>query len=651
MKKMLYLSIVLALLLSACTAPLPPTPAATPTTAPTGVPRFEKADCWFTAPLGQKVDCGYLIVPEDHAKPDGKTIKLAVGRFKSSAAQPQPDPIVYLEGGPGGSPLKAYVAQFPYLFGPLAEKRDVILFDQRGTGYSQPALNCPEIKQLTLDTLNQNLSLDKSRQLNDEAAQQCHDRLVKEGVDLALFNTAQNAADIEMLRQALGLDQINLYGTSYGTRLALTALRDHPQGIRSAVIDSVVPLQVDLFAQTPVNGAQALEKVFATCEADATCSKNYPNLRQVFSDVKARLDKEPAQLEITLNSGEKKPAVMNGDSFVQTLFQGLYATSLIPSFPRLVYDARDGKYDLLGGLIATNLAQLDDISLGMYYSAHCQEEAPYTNVDQLKAAAQQNPDFAVLGDTGTLDVCQNWKVPAAPPLENQAVKSDVPTLVISGEFDPITPPAFGEAAAQTLSKSFYFMIPRAGHGSSVSEDCPRSILLAFVDAPTQKPDSACLTALTQGKFDKPLKAENFKLIPVTEKISTGLNSISLNTVVPDGWQKLSPGAYSPNGKMTDSTAIIVQALPVPPDTLLNLLKTQFESNDLKVTFENAGSREANGIQWDLYTTSISIADVALGLGVKDNVTYLVMVQAPKGDFAVLRDAVFLPAIDATQPAQ
>ncbi len=144
------------------------------------MPRFEKTDCWFKEPLGRDVECGWLIVPEDHAKPDGKTIKLAVARFKSDASKPEPDPIVYLEGGPGGSPLQGISRPVRCrLSARWCAKRDVILFDQRGTGYSQPALDCPEIKQETLDTLDQNLSHRAKRGTIGESAAQCHDRLVK----------------------------------------------------------------------------------------------------------------------------------------------------------------------------------------------------------------------------------------------------------------------------------------------------------------------------------------------------------------------------------------------------------------------------------------------------------------------------------------
>ena len=228
LRKPVWLSVLIAMMLSACSALPAPAPTPAPTPAAAGAPRFEKTECWFKEPAGHDVECGWVIVPEDHARPEGKTIKLAVARFKSDASQPEPDPVIYLEGGPGGSALKSYTSQFDFLFGPLLEKRDVVLFDQRGTGYSQPALACPEYNQAVIDMLPKDMTAAESETVANKALLACRDRLVKEGVNLDMYNSAQNAADIEALRQALGYDQVNLYGISYGTRLALTALRDAP---------------------------------------------------------------------------------------------------------------------------------------------------------------------------------------------------------------------------------------------------------------------------------------------------------------------------------------------------------------------------------------------------------------------------------------
>ncbi len=640
-RKPLLLIGLLALVLAACnTPPAPPAATPTPVNAATGGKGFEKTDCWFKEPLGRDVECGWLTVPEDHAKPDGKTIKLAVARFKSDASKPEPDPIVYLEGGPGGSALKSYINQFDIFFGPLVEKRDVILFDQRGTGYSDPSLSCPEYKQAVFDMLPKDLTAAESEATANKALLVCRDRLVKEGVNLEVYNSAQNAADIESLRQALGYDKINLYGISYGTRLALTAERDAPAQLRSVVIDSVYTPQVDLYSQIPVNGERAFETLFKACEAEPGCAENYPDLRQTFFDLKAKLDKEPVTFTVTLNSGEKYEMLLNGDGLMGLMFQSLYATSIIPMLPRLIYDVRDGNTDLAAGLQGEFLSQYDKINVGMQHAVQCKEELPFVTQAQIEEVLKQHPDYAPLGSRGIVELCTAWGSSPADPKENQPVSSDVPTLVVSGEFDPVTPPGWAEEAAKTLSKSFYFNVPRAGHGPTISEDCPRSILLAFLDNPAQQPDTACLAELKENKFALPLKAADFKLTPFTDK------QMGFSSVIPDSWKKIGAGTYSPNGKLTDSTALLLQAAPVPPETLVQLFESQLASNEVKAKFERTATRSANGIEWEIYSTAISIATVDLAVGTQDNTTYIILLQAPKHDHAVLYDAVFLPAIDA-----
>ena len=642
LRKLLLLTVLVALILSACNAQ--PTPPAGTATATSGK-GFEKTTCWFKEPLGRDVECGWVTVPEDHAKPDGKTIKLAVARFKSDASTPEADPVIYLEGGPGGSALKSYINQFDIFFGPLVEKRDVILFDQRGTGYSDPALSCPEYKEAVFEMLPKDLTTTESEATANKALLACRDRMVKEGVNLEVYNSAQNAADIESLRQALGYDQINLYGISYGTRLALTALRDAPEHLRSVVIDSVYTPQVDLYSQIPVNGERAIEALFKACAAEPGCAEAYPDLRQTFFDLKAQLDKAPVTFTVTLNSGEKREVLLNGDGLLGLTFQSMYATSIIPMLPRLIYDLRAGNTDLAAGLQGEFLSQYNKINVGMQHAVQCKEELPFVTQAQIEEVLKQHPDYAALGSRGIIELCKAWGEKPAEPIENQPVKSDVPTLVLSGEFDPITPPTWAEEAAKTLSQSFYFNVPRAGHGSSISEDCPRSILLAFLDNPTQKPDSACLTEQAKSTFATPLKAEDFKLVPFTEA------QMNLSGVVPDSWKKLSAGAYSINGKMTDSTALVHMAAPLPAESLIGLLESQFASTDYKVKFEKTGTRSANGISWDLYSAQISIAQIDLAIGAKDGTTYMVMLQSPLNDHAVLYDAVFLPGVDALKSAK
>lgn len=637
----LSLVLILTLMAAACTASPTPSPDVTATPKPTGVPRFEPVGCWFKEPAGEDVQCGWLIVPEDHARPDGPTIKLAVARFKSDSANPAPEPIVYLEGGPGGSPLRGLIGQFGALFGPLLKNNDVILIDQRGTGYSQPALDCPEYDQLVLDTLDQNLTIAQSEQLSNETMLKCRARLIADGANLAVYNSAQSAADLEALRQALQLDKINLYGISYGTRLALTMMRDFPQGIRSVVIDSVLPPQEDLYASTITNGANALNKLFDACAADATCNAAYPNLRQTFLDLKARLDKQPVTFPVTVPDGSKRDLLLNGDGMVSLIFQGMYATSLLPSVPRMITDIRDGNYELAAGLEAALLDQSKDISNGMHYSVNCEEEVPFSNQAALDAAVKQNPDFAVLGGDGTYALCKAWDEQPANPIENEPVTSSIPTLIFSGGFDPITPVAWGQAAAKTLSHSFFFELPAAGHGASLSEDCPRNMLIAFFKDPNVRPDDSCIsTTLGKIAFAAPLRAEDITLTDFTEPL------LGLTGKVPAGWKSVGPGTYTPSGKQTDTIALLMQAGPIKADTFLNLIKQQFEQAGVKVDLRTTGTRQANGLDWTLYATEASVLGVDIAVAEKGGQTYFVVMQSPLNDRGVLYNAVFLPAVDA-----
>jgi pimeloyl-ACP methyl ester carboxylesterase len=646
LKRLLYLLVIAAIFVAACNAQPTPTPATSSTPTTSGVPRVESTKCWFNGPSGVTVECSYLIVPEDHAKPDGPTLKLAVARFKSDSSTPAPDPIVYLEGGPGGSPLRSYIGQFSTYFGPLLDHRDLILFDQRGTGYSLPALDCPEYNQLVMDTLDQNLSADQSDELANKALLQCHDRLAKEGVNLAVYDSAQNAADIASLQKALGLGNINLYGISYGTRLALTAMRDAPQGIRSVVIDSVFPPQADLYSQIPANGARAAEVLFHTCATDTDCNKAYPNLRDVFFQTVDQLNQQPLTFTMTLHSGEKTAALMNGDSFLGLLFQSLYATEVLPYLPRLIYDVHTGNAAMAGALQADFLSALDKISTGMQDSVQCSEELPFSKLDDLNATLAQYPEYKALASKGIYNLCKAWVAPTTNTNENQPVTSDIPTLIFSGEFDPITPPAWGQETGKTLSKSFFFQLPHAGHGASISQDCPRSMMLAFFDDPTKQPDSACIaTKMANTPFAYPIKAADIKLKPFTE------STMGFSGEVPDTWQQLGPGVFTPSGQSSDLNALLQQAAPVKPDALLNVLASQLEQAEVKVTFDKVGTRQANGLAWTLYAAQASILGLDVALAERDNVTYIVMLQSLVGDRAALHDAIFLPAIDALKPGK
>jgi len=190
-------------------------------------------DCPFFIPAERRPRCGFILVPEDRGKPDGRNIRIRAAVFKSESATPPADPIVFLDGGPGSNTLEALQYDLE-VFEPLLAERDLLLFDQRGAGSSDPPLECAELKEMFYGILGEPRTPEEHRAQELRDAENCRDTLSRSGADLAAYNSAENAADLEDLRLALGYAQWNLYGGSYGTKLALTAMRDFPAGIRSA---------------------------------------------------------------------------------------------------------------------------------------------------------------------------------------------------------------------------------------------------------------------------------------------------------------------------------------------------------------------------------------------------------------------------------
>ncbi len=455
-----------------------------------------------------RTECGYLIVPEDRSIPivaDGEKIKIAYAIIKSSSDQPAPDPLVYLVGGPGGSTLSMARKLYNDFLAPFGRDRDLILVDQRGTGYSKPSLTCPEYFQYAQEHMsreNQVVSAETALQLTLS----CHDRLKAEGVNPAAYHSAANAADLEDLRLALGYEQWNLLGISYGTRLALTLMRDYPQGIRSVILDSVYPPQINLYTAVLDNSQRARRALFNACAADADCAHAYPELERIFWEVYERLNHEPLVRSMNFGAAGRFNMVVTGDRLYDWVFNWMYDVPGMVNIPRYIYGMYEGDFgDAVGAGLASEFG-LTSVSVGMYYSVQCSEEVPFTKNNEFDAVARRHPRLgsyiehhARLGDF-LLRLCEGWVTYPPPALENEPVTSEIPTLVLAGEFDPITPPSWAKLAAKTLSHSFYYEVPSVGHGAVPSHRCVRGLAQAFVADPAQAPDSTCLGEISAPRF-------------------------------------------------------------------------------------------------------------------------------------------------------
>lgn len=475
-----------------------PTATITPFPAISYQPFFEPVQCRFPIPPGMDPQCGDLVVPENRTLPGSHSIRLHVAIFKSRSSHPAADPVVYLAGGPGSSALGVAQYMFSRGFDAILDQRDLIFIDQRGTGYSQPVLDCSERVELERSLLGDTLLGKQAAEETISAFQRCRDRLSAAGIDLSAYNSAASSADVEDLRQALGIGQVNLYGDSYGTRLALTVMRDHPRGIRSVILDSVYPPQVNLYTTLARNAQRAFEVLFGHCTADPACSRAHPDLSGRFYSLVDELNAHPKPVNVyDPISGEEVPVKVSGNILVDTLFTGLYNRDVTVSMPAMIDQVEKGDYRLL----AQRLSLYFDAStsLGMQMSVQCREEIPFSFPGEaFQEAEGLQPQIAAFFPASVqvlFQVCHDWGAGTPNPIENQPVRSEIPTLLLTGEYDPITPPSWTYLAAETLPRSYVVEFPGVGHWTMRSGACPMQIGLSFLEDPGAPPDTGCVTQM------------------------------------------------------------------------------------------------------------------------------------------------------------
>ncbi len=569
---------VLLSLLAACQSPQPtstptPTPEPTPTPAPTATPTpepapeptptptavpapasdipaaedaFREGSCPFSNQPGTPLwaaECGYLTVPADYDDPSAGTYEIAVAVFPATGERTSDVPVIYLEGGPGGHALEGLEISGGVILEPLNEARDVIIFDQRGAGFSEPALSCPETRELTRDLISQALPLAEENERYLDALQTCRDRLVVEGIDLSLVNSAANAADVNRLRIALGHERWDLFGSSYGTRLAQNVMRDYPDGVRRVVLDSSYPLEFDFFARFASGSERAFRLLLDSCAADAACNEHYPDLEGTLIEAFDRLSDspEPGTASFSLE-GEQVDTLMTGERLAWLVFEALYQTSVIPWLPEIITEAANGNVEPANLMLSNSLINDVFFSVGMHFSTRCADETAFTTEAAIAASIEASSLFTRLLDSeGTyaqdaIDICALWDVQPSPPVENEPVRSDIPTLVLAGEFDPITPPSSGMAVTANLSNATFVEFPAVGHGIILEGDCAKSIINAFLDG-EDAPDTSCLSE----EATSPAWVTPWGGVTITAADSP----FGVQIAQPDGWEPIEdlPGRF------------------------------------------------------------------------------------------------------------
>ena len=412
---------------------------------------FEWGSCPDVVPaaLASHVRCGVLTVPENRATGSGRTITLPVAVVPSRSATPQPDPLVFpTAGGPGAGSLASLWYFLDYAEWARAD-RDIILVEQRGDHLAQPYLDCPETG-IAHSVVDGAIPPVPPGEFDGDALQACYDRLAADGVDLSAYTSSASAADLADLRRALGYDQWNLYGVSYGSRVALTTMRDQPAGLRAVILDGVFPPNGQQH-HNAAGFAAAMRALFAACAEDAACASLYPDLEGSLVRVLDRVGATPIVTEVRLPGVSGPVRLQIGEPEVlDGVFDALYDDNTIRAVPFLIDQLARGNDEVVAPLAQRNVDWADYYTEGLTWSLHCAEELPFYQPQQ----AASDPLAARYAATHPLGRwCSAWPVPALGAVEDQPVRSDIPTLLMSGGHDPVTPSWQARTAAETLSRT------------------------------------------------------------------------------------------------------------------------------------------------------------------------------------------------------
>ncbi|SFR94895.1 alpha/beta hydrolase fold [Microbacterium sp. cf046] len=476
--------------------------------APAPEDAFEEGECTADVPADdqQRVTCGMLTVPErrsPEADPE-KTLQLPV-TIIAGRAPTTSDPLVFPTSGASSMGRLDALRYFLDDADWAGEDRDVILIEQRGDAHAKPTLDCPEldIEHFVVDgTL---LSGDAALERRAEQLTKCHERLIAEGIDLTAYTSAETAADLADLRAALEYDEWNLYGASYGSRLALTAMRDRPEGLRAVILDGVYAPQINRYEDTPAGFTASVDTLLADCAAHAECSRRYPDLEQSLRKVLAGAAEQP--LSVTVKNpanGSPLRVRLSDTDLVDGLVSAFSDASVLPVVPYVIDRLAAGEVEAAIPLAQRIVDDADGAGEGLQLSIDCAEEAPFNDDARIAAAIAADELLAhySLSDGFRAD-CELWAVPALPPTENLPVSSAIPTLLMSGQYDPVTPAAFAESTAETLALPHVYTFPGRAHGvvwTDGVDDCAAWIAEQFLQDPVTPPDASCIDAMSSPDF-------------------------------------------------------------------------------------------------------------------------------------------------------
>jgi pimeloyl-ACP methyl ester carboxylesterase len=436
--------------------------------------------------IKSQVQCGTLQVPENYSLPEGEKISVNFAVLPAIDSSQNKTPLMFLAGGPGQASVELAAHIFS-TFGEIKKSHDIILVDQRGTGKSHP-LSCDENEVRNAYEIIP----------EDFSPQEIKDCIAQFKGDLSQYNSENAIRDFDAVRVALGHEKINIYGGSYGTRAALVYMRLFPDALNSVVLDSVGPIEVPIgtFGQS---SARSFNLLLENCQQDESCNSAYPSLKDDFTAVIARLEQAPVNLKIAHpRLGTKTDFVLSRSKFISNLRMQLYSMQTRTLVPLVIHQAFLGNYQPMIGLIAMSEGGMG-MYVGLTLNIVCNEDFPKITTEMF--AGDANNTFGGNDShSAWLQACPLWPKYSVSDDFYQSVTANIPTLILSGNLDPVTPPSNGDESAKTLPNNHHIVSKNSAH-IVASTPCGIEIVNEFLT--TLDPndlDESCLAELKSETF-------------------------------------------------------------------------------------------------------------------------------------------------------
>lgn len=471
----------------------------------------EIAPCPFEAAAEadhSRLRCGYLLVPENRTEETSATIRIPVAIIRTLSENPQPDPVVFLHGGPGGAPLTS-AATFD-LFGsyPMGVDRDIIVYNQRASLMVEPALDCAGTSEMRrLAPYAENLTLEERDARIVSFARECLAELDAQGRDLRGYSAVENAHDLLDLRRLLGIEQWNLMAVSYGSYMSAEAARIDPDGIRAMILDSIVSPESDLFlSEANRNFTLGMNRLIAACTEDQGCAEAFPDLGEQLGTVLTSLDTNPATVTVSGGAfGATVDISVNWHDFLNLAHWMMYNERLLRLVPLLISETNRGDLATLTYLmdnVQPAPKNLRNDADGAFFTIVCRDQFTSRNPLTAPESPSGYRGFSIVSFMPEICAAVAPMVDGSErPQPPASLSSDIPTLLLTGAFDPMTNDIYAQQLGRQLSRVSRITIPNYGHSTlSGYTACQTELATHFLDTLEDVSDFPCLAELGPPRF-------------------------------------------------------------------------------------------------------------------------------------------------------